>query len=117
MENKARCIEVRTVDGRPFLKLHVYDGEVALKEERKETSGEQGAKQQNDLPLMSIAQKRYLFRILADKGLEEDKAHDHLKGLFQVDSLKEVTKVEASGMIERLLEENRKGVKDDRPPF
>lgn len=65
---------------------------------------------------MTDAQKRYLFWILAEKGLEGDKAHEQLKDLFQVDSLKEVPKLEASRMIERLLEET-KGGRDDRSPF
>ena len=65
---------------------------------------------------MTDAQKRYLFRLLAGQGFEEDKAHERLKELLHVDSLKEVTKSEASKMIERLLEES-KGGEDDRPPF
>ena len=51
---------------------------------------------------MTDAQKRYLFRILAEYGIEGDEAHDKLKDIFQVDSLKEITKLEASKMIEHL---------------
>ena len=58
----------------------------------------------NDLyALMTDSQKRLLFRILADQGIEGDKAHQHLKSIFQVNSLKEVTKLEASRGIEKLL--------------
>jgi hypothetical protein len=64
---------------------------------------------------MTDAQKRYLFRLMADKGIEGDRAHQRLRELFQVDSLKEVSKLEASKMIERLLEEGKGGA--DEPPF
>lgn len=125
MKKKARCIEVRTSDGKVILSLHLYDKEIAKEdnievlpnqkpEARKKKGQDESA--QTDESLMTYAQKRYLFRILAEKGLEGDKAHEHLKDLFQVDSLKEVSKLEASKMIERLLEE-AKGSKNDGPPF
>ncbi len=66
--------------------------------------------------MMTDAQKRYLFRLLADRGIEEDKAHERLKELLHVDSLIEATKTEASKAIECLLEEN-KGGKGDGIPF
>jgi hypothetical protein len=64
---------------------------------------------------MTAPQKRYLFRILADRGIEGDEALQHLKDLFQVDSLREITKLQASKMIERLLEEAKGG--EDGTPF
>jgi len=125
MKKKARCIEVRTRDGKVILSLYIYDKEITLEdnleasvdqkpETRKRKSQVDSA--QTDEALMTEAQKRYLFRILAGKGLERDDAHEQLKDLFQVDSLREVTKIEASKMIERLLEE-AKGNEDDRAPF
>jgi hypothetical protein len=54
---------------------------------------------------MSDAQRRYLFRLLAGRGLEGDAAHDRLKVLFAVDSLTSVTKRDATVMIDRLLNE------------
>ena len=62
----------------------------------------------NQQSMMTDSQKRLLFRLLADQGLEGDKAHEHLKKQFQVTTLKEVTKQEASREIEKLLE-NAKG--------
>ncbi len=50
-----------------------------------------------------------LIRLLADRGIEGDKAHDHLKDLLQVNSLKEVSKAEASRTIENLLAEGNGG--------
>jgi hypothetical protein len=64
---------------------------------------------------MSEAQRRYLFRILADQGIEGDAAFERLKSLFDVSVLKEVSKRDASKMIERLLEEQ--GGVSDGPPF
>jgi len=125
MKKKARCIEVRTRDGKVILSFYIYDKEITLEdnleasvdqkpETRKRKSQVDSA--QTDEALMTEAQKRYLFRILAGKGFERDDAHEQLKDLFQVDSLREVTKIEASKMIERLLEE-AKGDENDRAPF
>jgi len=70
-------------------------------ENRRE--GNQGNGPGGDELLMTDAQKRYLFRILADQGIDGEGAYEHLKGLFRVGTLKEVGKFEASKMIERLL--------------
>jgi len=124
MKNKARRIELRTPDGKVILVLHLFE-EMGLEDDPKVSSDQkpetgkakpQSPSPQNENPPMTDAQKRYLFRILADKkGIEADKAHQRLLELFQVDSLKEITKLEASKMIERLLEET-KG-REDEPPF
>jgi hypothetical protein len=52
---------------------------------------------------MTDSQKRFLFRIMAERGKTGEEAHEHLKGLFKAKSLKDVTKLEASQMIETLL--------------
>jgi len=52
---------------------------------------------------MTEAQRRYLFRILAGQGLHKEGAEEHLKDLFQVDSLSAVTKFAATKMIDQLL--------------
>ncbi|MCK4431491.1 MAG: hypothetical protein KAW19_09330 [Candidatus Aminicenantes bacterium] len=125
MKNKVRCIELRTNEGKVILSLYIYDKEITS-EDNPEASVDQKPETkkrksqvdsaQTDEALMTDAQKRYLFRILAGKGLEGEEAHEQLKDFFQVDSLREVTKIEASKMIERLLEE-AKGDEDDRAPF
>ena len=53
---------------------------------------------------MSEAQRRYLFRIMAGQGLHKEGAEEHLKDLFQVDSLASVTKVAAMKLIDELLQ-------------
>ena len=120
MKNKARRIELRTPDGKVILVLHLSE-EMALEDNKKaspEVKPEPGkakpqtSSPQNENPPMTDAQKRYLFRLLADQGIEGDKAHERLLELFQVDSLKEVTKLEASKMIERLIGEAKGGESD-----
>lgn len=53
--------------------------------------------------MMSEAQRRYLFRILAGQGYQREAAEEHLKDLFQVDSLSAVTKAQATKVIDQLL--------------
>ena len=125
MKNKVKCIELRTNEGKVILSLYLYEKEIPSednleasvneKTDVKKEKSQKGNPKEDD-SLMTDAQKRYLFRILAGNGLEADEAHEKLKELFQVDSLKDVTKVEASNVIEKLLEES-KGGKDDRAPF
>ena len=107
MEKKERLIEVRTTEGKPILTLHLTEREVAT-EESQGASAFQASSQSTNDSSMTDAQKRYLFRILADQGMEADAAHQRLKKLFGVDSLQQVSKREASGMIEQLLEENER---------
>ena len=55
--------------------------------------------------LMTEAQRRYLFRILAGQGLENEAAHDYLKEYFEVTALSQVTKQQATEAIDHLLKE------------
>lgn len=111
---KARCIELRAANGSLLFSLHLLDQEVGSNSRPPNAGGQTSGNSaqtgpsgvsQNDGTLMTEAQKRYLFRILADRGFEGDLAHEHLKSLFSVPALQEVTKQEASRLIERLLEE------------
>jgi hypothetical protein len=124
MERKVKYIELRTSDGKVILSLYLFEKEVVLEDDKEPVKEKQEAKEekgetavyQPDEPMTS-AQKRYLFRILAERGIEGEKAHQYLKELFQVNSLKEVTKLEASKMIDYLLGETKGGDEDDRIPF
>jgi hypothetical protein len=55
--------------------------------------------------VMTEAQRRYLFRILAGRGLANEAAHEYLKEYFEVDSLTKVTKQQATEAIDDLLKE------------
>ena len=123
MKDKARRLELKTADGKVILVLYLYE-EIALedqpttKESPKADAGRvksQNSGPSSENPPMTDAQKRYLFRIMAERGFENDKGFAKLKELFQVDSLREVTKLEASKMIERLLEEGKDGNHDAIP--
>lgn len=124
MKDKSRRLELRTADGKVILVLYLYE-EIAVEDQPKAkespkpdagTVKPQNSGSSKENPPMTDAQKRYLFRIMAEKGFENDQAYSKLKELFQVDSLREVTKLEASKMIERLLEE-AKGESHDAIPF
>jgi hypothetical protein len=112
MEKGSKVVEVRDRNGGLILSFMVT--EKSFSEAPKEVKSDPSDSKRNENPLaqdalMTDAQKRYLFRILADQGKEGEEAHDYLKKLFQVNSLKEVTKLEASQAIERLLAESKGG--------
>jgi len=113
MDKNARCIEVRTADGTLILNLYLIEKQMGGDNKQTTTQNKNQKSSQRNSPEnsrssnddgMTDAQKRYLFRILAEEGIEGDEAHEHLKDLFKVESLKDVTKIEASRAIEQLLE-------------
>lgn len=65
----------------------------------------QGRKPSRNGNEMTEAQRRYLFRLLAEQGLADEAAHDTIVERLGVESLKDATKAEASALIEELLEE------------
>lgn len=58
---------------------------------------------------MTSPQRRKLFRVLAMRGIEGEKAHDELKKLFRASSLDLIGKTEASQMIDHLIREDKGG--------
>ena len=88
MKKKVILIEGRNSEGKIILSLEVSEDEVTVKEvpdisaaKEEETKDQRS---QTDIPqndvLMTNAQKRYLFRILAGIGLEREKAHQQFLG-------------------------------------
>ena len=122
MDKQGRYLKVKTRDGRVLMSLFLNLGQGIVLEgqldERKAKqdpprnggngNGGNGHSASNG-ELMTYPQKRFLWRILAQQGIEGNKVQEHLLKLFQADSLNEVTKVEASRMIERLLKETEGG--------
>ena len=111
-KNSVKLIEVRTIKGEPLCSLKIMEiGAESINEgagkEPVNNTNKGGNPGSNDM--MSFAQKRYLFRLLAEQGIEGDTASENLKERFNVASLQEVTKAEASHVIERLLEELKGG--------
>ncbi len=58
----------------------------------------------NGSELMSEAQRRYLFRLMAAQGYQREAAEARLKELFEVSALSEITKAAATTMIDELLQ-------------
>lgn len=94
-----------------FTISEVQDGVSPMpkKEEKKPEGKGNGNGGKRDSSLMSEAQKRYLFRLLAEEGLENEAAHEELKKRFNAKTLMEVSKVEASREIERLMASQQGG--------
>ena len=71
---------------------------------RQETilNGENQAKESLPEEKMSDAQRRYLFRLLSDMGIEGERARETIKEKLVVKDVKEVSKQQASWLIEKL---------------
>jgi hypothetical protein len=52
---------------------------------------------------MSEAQRRYLFRLYAAQGVEMERAHEEILERLQVESITDVTKADATRLIDELL--------------
>jgi hypothetical protein len=123
-----KVLEVQTDSGELLLRLKMIVKNDSPSESQKEertpnkgsggNGGANGEKKENGsgaiYPPMTDAQKRYLFRLLAANGLEKDAAYEELKKAFGVDSLKNVTKIEASREIEKRLATQKGGVANGR---
>ena len=113
MDKQGRYLKVKTQDGRVLMSLFLNLGQGIVlegqlddrKQEAPRNGGNGNGHTASNGELMTYPQKRFLWRILAQQGIEGNKVQEHLLTLFQVETLKEVTKVEASRMIERLLKE------------
>lgn len=117
--NKRTCIEVRNVDEVAIFRIYVTEEGTTTEPQRtseadpaprtKAPRGNGDAPRGNADDAMTEAQRRFLFRILSGKGFTGEKAQKHLAQLFQVAALKDVSKRDASDMIERLLAEGGEG--------
>lgn len=113
MDKQGRYLKVKTQDGKVLLSLFLNLGQGIVlegqlddrKQEPPRNGGNGNGHAAGNGELMTYPQKRFLWRILSQQGIEGNKVQEYLLKLFQVENLKEVTKVEASRMIERLLKE------------
>lgn len=62
-----------------------------------------------DTSSMSEGQRRYLFRLMATRGLRGEGAHEALKEFFHVPNLTQVSKVDATRAIDQLLRDAGQG--------
>lgn len=72
-------------------------------DKKSEQSGN-GSKGGNGNALMTDAQRRFLFKLLAEQGVDEEQAHQVLREEFNVTNLKEATKSQASKLINHLVQ-------------
>ena len=113
MARTVKTLELRTAEGRLIVSLYLVEKEV--ESEGKQNAGgnrkpepkadKNAGNGSQNAELMTEAQRRYLFRILAEQGIEGDAAFEKLKSIFDVNALKQVTKRDASRVIEQLLED------------
>jgi len=115
-------IDVKTPDGKPILSLHFVEqgsggNNKGNASGNQRAYGNNGRRQNNngngnangngnnqqDNDSMSDAQKRYLFRILAEQGLEGDAALAELKERLGVENLSDASKRDASSLIDELV--------------
>ena len=110
-KNIIKLMEVRSSSGVLLCSIKIKGIRIIPKEDNENSfSNNSSVDEDNDSindDQMTAAQKRYLFRLLAERGMDKEKAHAYLKNMFIVEDLKTVTKVEASQAIEKLLAEKK----------
>ncbi len=111
---QAKSLEIYTASGTLLFKVIVAESTAPSQTKSEPANGHNGKHEKgngkSNGESLTDPQKRMLFRLMVTNyNLEGDRAFDKLKELFQVESLKDVSKFEASKMIERLLEEEKGG--------
>jgi hypothetical protein len=110
MVSKEKQIDILSPKGEVLFRLNIKETEgnpsnqTISSNETKETKSSI-----SNGELMTDAQKKFIFRICGSRGMKGESIHSYMKKFFGVNDLKEVTKQEASGMIEQLLAENNGG--------
>lgn len=110
-ETRAKARALRDAVNIGVVALEELRGEVLEHELHEERAG--GKRDSNrsetreaglDNSRMTENQRRYLFRLLGERGIRGDKAHSYLKEALEVESLKTVTKAAASNLINQMVE-------------
>lgn len=121
--DERKILEVRTDSGELLCRFRITIKDEHIPEPQKEekqpeqkrggngngNGAKPGLTDGGTYPPMTDAQKRYLFRLLVGEGIEGEAAHEELKKAFGVDTLKKVTKQEASQEIEKRLAAQKGG--------
>ena len=80
-------------------------GQTASPNPEASGSGKQAHSIQDDSnQLITDAQKGFLFKLLAERGIEGEAAYQHLKDAFDVTSIAHITKPDASRTIDKMLD-------------
>ena len=135
MEKQGQFVNVKTRDGKVLLSLYFNPGSGVVLESRLDTNSAQGREYKgsggnggngrnggngsssDNGDGMTYPQKRLLFRLMAQQGVEGASVQKELMKLFQVDEFSEITKHDASRMIEQLLKEAKEGGNGNGLPF
>ncbi len=112
MPQKSWLIEIKNKEGVSLLApFYLYMTELAANGEshsyQQPTTKVNGSNNGKEEDLMTEAQKKLLFRLMAQAGFEGDAATQEIKKRLTIQSLKEATKQEASNLIQELLEETK----------
>ena len=90
MKAKVKCVELRTTDGKVLFVAHLYEKEVALEDHTEAPADKPDSKKESPKnggqgreASMTDAQKRFLFRILAERGIGLIVISDDLPELLQ----------------------------------
>lgn len=113
---KSRYVTIALPDGTPIFRVLLGSCEAEilrsdappvpdLPARRERQNGPAAA--QGDEPRMTEPQKRYLFRLLAQQGVEGKKAEAHLQEHFGVQNLRDATKAGASQLIEQMIADQK----------
>ena len=105
MNTNGKHFEVRSPEGTLMFSVHVVNEATGNSKGAKNGSSNNGSQTEGhaEADSMTEPQRKYLFQILTERGLNSAEAHEELKRLFGVESLTTVGKQEASLMIKRLL--------------
>lgn len=120
MEQQGRYVNVRAADGKVLLSLY-FDAGSGISLESKLDNGNGGQHDSrgnggncksnggtsSDGTGMTYPQRRLLFRLVAKEGFERDAGEKELLRRFKVGSLAEITKHDASQMIDQILKETK----------
>ncbi len=104
MKENVKCVDMKTSDGNIIFSFEIYDkgGSNAT----KHSNNGNGKKNGNNGILITSKQKKYLFRLLTDQGVEDDEALIELRNRLNVEHVKEASKDDANKLIKELLAEN-----------
>src|SRR2546427_8989248 len=112
-------LTVKQADGRPLLTLFVEcerpespatrPSEPATPPAAVATRPPSGTPGPDGDRPMTEPQRRYLFRMLAQQGLDGAQAEQHLKDRFKVVNLNAITRAAASQLIEQLIADRLEG--------
>src|SRR5208283_2893142 len=105
-QQRVTLIEIKSKEGISLLPpFYLYETELSVNGGTPPmTTGKTGGNPDHEDEPMTDAQKRYLYRLLSDHGYEGETATQEIFKRLGVSTLREITKQDASELINRLVE-------------